>query len=180
MTAQRHRPIAARPARRPAPRLGRVLAKLLSAAPQQQGPSVRELAARWPEIVGVRIARSCRPTRIAGTREDGVLHVDAPGAAAVLIEADAARIISKVNAFLGHNAIGRLSVRRAPFGKAKHASGSAPAGISPKLARAIDESLAPVDDPRLKAALSRLGRAVHGNGRTGSGAASQRKSRIDQ
>lgn len=165
-------PTPGRRARPAPPRASQAAAALLAPLARSLGSGLAEIAANWEAVVGPRRAAASAPTRLS--REGGrcVLHIAARGPAALLIEADAAAILARLNEFCGRPVADRLKVAQT------HAAGSAaktraPAGgpvqprapvalrgLAPSEAAALEERLAGVANPRLKAALRRLGRAA--------------------
>ena len=91
------------PVRRPARPLGHAVMRALAPILKEAGPAPDTLVARWPEIVGARIAAVTEPFRVAKTRTGGVLHLRAPSAAAPMIQHAAAHILQKVNLASGAN-----------------------------------------------------------------------------
>ncbi|MCG8442355.1 MAG: hypothetical protein MI723_11150, partial [Caulobacterales bacterium] len=82
--------------------------------------------------------------------------------AALLIEADAPRILERVNDFCGRTVAGRVSIVRAAAraAPAKETGARSREGVSPSSLRKLDAGLEGVTDPALKTALQRLGREV--------------------
>lgn len=166
-----------RPARRPPPSAGSLILKALARhrksgegpAAQTRGPRGRagsaavhlaQIARHWPDIVGTRIAALSTPERVSGRAGARVLHIIAAGPAGVLLEAESRKILERVNGFCGDRALSRLAVSR---GLARTPAREAPAPavkIAPRAALKIAQTLEPVGDPRLKAALETLGRSV--------------------
>jgi hypothetical protein len=138
----------------------------------QFGSSLGDIAARWTEIVGEKTAKMCTPVKITGRGDSGTLHVAAPGPAALLVEANAQQILQKVNTFCGRDVAKRLAITRAsakPGGAPKQGGGTqakpaakAPAsvGLPPTVKLKLEAELAGIEDPRLKAALMKLGKGA--------------------
>jgi hypothetical protein len=151
----------------PAPRAGRAVAQVVGQFSKRFGAGFGDIAARWNEIVGEKTARMCTPVKLTGRGADGVLHLAAPGPAALLVEADAERILAQVNLYCGRDVAKRLSLTRAPA-RAKAATETAPRphagarGLAPTARLKLEARLADIDDPGLKAALMKLGRATLG------------------
>ena len=124
-----------------------------------------ELAARWPDIVGGKLATLCTPTKISGRGARGVLHLTVKGAGAVLVEAESARILERLNLYCGAPVAHKVVITRAPARSPGTSIGGAAAGLSPSQTLALDEGLEPVEHPRLKAALKRLGRGAFRGGK---------------
>lgn len=152
--------------RKPAPRVAWALRETLSRLKTGQGPSVAELASGWSQIAGERLAPLTKPTRLVNAGAKGVLYIDADGAAAVLVEADAKRILQRASLYCGRDVACRVKVSRAPSGSlAPAVANRVPtAGVSLRQARALEQTLEPIDDPGLKEALRALGRTLIGDG----------------
>ena len=175
-----------RPARRAPPAAGRSLAKLLKALDARHSAGPHVLHARWREIVGETLARRSEPVRVVkprgaaasaalgssgGVTGGGVLEVRVDGPAAALIQHQAPELIARANLVLGADAVSRLRIVQGPVrvAAAARAASSAPAAsgrrlASPPLDAAAEADLAraleAAPDGPLKAALTKLGRAV--------------------
>jgi hypothetical protein len=151
----------------PPPRAGRAVADVVARyAKEFGGASFADVASRWSEIVGERTARMCAPVKLSGRGAHGVLHVAAPGPAALLVEADAERILSLVNRYCGRDVAKRLAITRAPargpLDAPASGGGASRRGLAPTAKLRLEAEMAEFDDPRLKAALLKLGRATLG------------------
>ena len=134
----------------------------------RQGFAARELVTRWATIAGPDIARVAEPLKIQWSPPvDGqpqkpatlVLRVEGPMALEIQHMSDV--ILQRVNRFLGCNAVGKLALRQAPLSQP-------PARKSPKAPNAtvvarVAETLGPIEDDDLRAALARLGAAIKRN-----------------
>jgi hypothetical protein len=160
-----------RPARRPPPAAGRSLAKLLKTLDERFGKGPDGLKARWREIVGENLALRTEPVKLTKPRNGAgaVLELKVDGPAAALIQHQAPEILARVNLFLGPDAVARLritqgAVRRpaavqsaAGAAKTRHKRGQPlDAAVEAELAAEVER----VEDPRLKAALLKLGREI--------------------
>lgn len=119
----------------------------------------RHIARHWAEIVGPRLAALSHAERLSGRGRDGVLHVAAVGAAAVLIEADSARVLERVNASCGRVVAGRVALRPLAATQTARAERAAAVVAPLRAVRKLERALEPVRDPELKSALRELGRA---------------------
>ncbi|MGC1303356.1 MAG: DciA family protein [Caulobacteraceae bacterium] len=157
-----------RPPRRPAPPAGKALTaylKTLDARFGQTASAPTLLIERWREVAGEVLARNSEPLKLVRARKGGeaTLHIRVNGPAAVLIEAQAADILARVNLMLGAGAVGQLRIVQGPV---------KPPTAKPKPARRrtgpldaateaeLEKGLANAPDSALKAALLRLGREV--------------------
>lgn len=127
-----------------------------------------DVLTRWPEVVGEALAGLCHPLKVSYGRTRGLgatLLVATDGARAPEVEMSAPRIIERVNGFYGYRAIARVKVTQAAESLTREGlaapgnSRSAPEPAAPALKRAA-EIAAPVENPELRAALTRLGAYV--------------------
>lgn len=122
------------------------------------------LAADWPGIVGAELAARCRPGKLAfqrGTeRREGTLTLRVEAPFATEVQHLAPQIVERINGYFGYAAIVRLRLQQVPYSprpttKREEESAPEPA-ITPELAARLEA----VEDPELRAALGRLGRAL--------------------
>ncbi|MFM8821398.1 MAG: DUF721 domain-containing protein [Phenylobacterium sp.] len=159
-----------RPARRAAPAAGRSLAPFLKSLDARFGQGPGALQARWPEIVGVDLARRTEPVKVSSPRDGspGVLEIRVSGPVATLIQHRSSEILDRVNLFLGAGAAGRLRVVQGPL-RERQVKAPSLAGRRrpPPLDAAVEADLAleaePARTDRLRRALVALGRSVHRN-----------------
>lgn len=154
-----------RPARRPAPPLGRSLNRTLRELDAKFGQGPGALQARWREVVGAEIARRTEVAKLTRGRNGGPssLEIRVAGPAAAIIQHQAHEILARVNLFLGQDkAVQKLRIVQGPLRQAP-----APAPVR-RLAPPLDAAreaelargLASAADGPLKAALMALGRNV--------------------
>ncbi len=159
-----------RPAPGPPPAAGKALTATIKALDARFGQGAEGLKARWREIVGETLARRTEPIRLVRGRGDGpaALELRVEGPSATLIQHQAPDLLARVNLFLGAGAVDRVRIVQGPLrgkierGREAHAK---PArrheGPLDAAAEAVlVESLNAISDNSLKAALTRLGRAV--------------------
>lgn len=153
-----------RPARRPPPPVGRKLNRLVKALDERFGQGAGGLKARWREIAGEGLFRATEPVRLIQPRGGGAatLEIKVEGPAAALIQHQAPQILARANLFLGKGAVGKLRIVQGPVRRDAPAA-KASARRRPPLDAAREAELAQGlkdADPKLKAALTRLGREV--------------------
>jgi hypothetical protein len=155
-----------RPPLRPPPPAGKSLAPLIRQLDDRFGKGAGALESRWREIVGDRLAAVTRPQKLTKGRggQPGVLELRVAGPAALLVQHQSAEILSRVNLFLGAGAVDRLRIAQGPVkpltqsGKpARPRAAPLPASVE----REIDASVEGAPEG-LRAALAKLGRAIHG------------------
>jgi len=152
--------------------VGRILAPATRRILGRKGLALATLMAHWPEVAGPALSRHCVPIKLAMPRKGnadslgGVLHVKAAsGAVATDLMHRAPLLCERLNATLGYRAVARLQVTQGPLRGSQtrrpaRASALPPAPPSPARIAALDSQLAGIEDPDLRAALERLGRAV--------------------
>ncbi len=159
-----------RPAPGPPPAAGKALTATIKALDARFGQGAEGLKARWREIVGETLARRTEPIRLVRGRGDGpaALELRVEGPSATLIQHQAPDVLARVNLFLGAGAVDRLRIVQGPLrGKLDRArqpraepvrrhEGPLDAAAEAALA----DSLEAIPGESLKAALTRLGRAV--------------------
>jgi len=153
-----------RPARRPAPPLGRSLNRALKEMDAKFGQGPGALQARWREVVGAEIARRTEVVKLTKGRNGGLssLEIRVAGPAAAIIQHQAHEILARVNLFLGAEAVQKLRIVQGPLRQAP-----TPAPVR-RRAQPLDaaqeaelaQGLASAPDGPLKAALLALGRNV--------------------
>lgn len=151
---------------RPPPVAGRGLSKLIRELDEKFGQGPGALQARWREIVGPEIARRTEPVKLTKGRNGAgsSLEIRVAGASAAIIQHQGQEILSRVNLFLGADAVQKLRIVQGPLRQAAAAAAKpAPrrpqpldAAAEAKLAQGLDGA----PDNALKVALMSLGRAV--------------------
>ncbi len=128
------------------------------------------LVQSWEDIVGPRLARGARPEKIQWPRrmhdddpfQPAVLVIACEGAAALHLQHETAEIISRVNAFLGFSAIGRIRFLQKPVGPPPRREKAAPRALSAAEKALLAGSVGNIEDDGLRASLERLGAAILG------------------
>ncbi|MCX7304829.1 MAG: DUF721 domain-containing protein [Hyphomicrobiales bacterium] len=131
------------------------------------------LVQSWEEIAGPRLAQSSRPEKIQWPRrmhdddpfEPAVLVVACEGAAALHLQHETGEIISRVNAYLGFSAIGRIRFVQKPVRPPQTRERPAPRALSQAEKHRLDSTLGRIEDEGLRQSLERLGASVVGSGK---------------
>ncbi|MEM9838349.1 MAG: DUF721 domain-containing protein [Pseudomonadota bacterium] len=120
-----HRPapqdasVRTKPARRPAPRLGRSITPHLRRLAQQSGAMDPRLVEHWAEIAGADLAKLCRPIRIIKRGKIQALEVSVEsGAAAMRVQYAQTTLLSRIRDQLGLPHLTKITFRegKAPRG----------------------------------------------------------------
>ena len=93
-----------------APRaIARSLAKVTRPALEKRGRVFAALVAAWPELAGPRLAGDTALDRLAQPRDGGpgTLHLRVTPVLALEVQHLTPQLIERINAFLGHAAVGR-------------------------------------------------------------------------
>lgn len=136
-----------------------VLPKVTAKALGKRGFAIAAVITDWAEIMGETLAADTVPRRIAfsrGRQGGGILHLSATGAIATELQHLEPRILERINGYFGYQAVTRLVIHHGLRPR------PAPAGAAPTGAPtgSAEDRLAAVEDPALRDALRRLGRAV--------------------
>jgi hypothetical protein len=153
-----------RPPRRPPPPVGRALNRYVKELDAKYGQGVGGLSARWREIVGPEIARRTEPVKLIRGRAGAgsTLEVRVAGPAAAIVQHQAHDILSRVNLFLGPEAVQKLRIVQGPLQRREPPPPSrrrAPP-LDAAQEAALADGLAAAPEGRLKASLMALGRSV--------------------
>ncbi len=136
--------------------LGVALARVAAPIIGKRG-SLARLKAHWTAIAGPEWGEASSPLSLG---RDGVLKLRATPSAALELQHRAPLLIERVNLYLGREAVTRIALVQGFFQPRAPAPLLRPLGEAE--AKALQEKLSGIGDPELRAALARLGVAVHG------------------
>lgn len=131
-----------------------------------RGGSLARLKADWPAVVGPELARTTLPDALLagrGARAGKALRLKVSGAAALEVQHRSGQIVERVNAYFGHKMIDDVRIVQGVV--------SAPPPVpkvprrDPVAEREVASRAAGVQDPDLRAALTRLGARIATNRR---------------
>ncbi len=121
------------------------------------------LAIEWPSIVGAQLAALCVPGKLSfaypSERREGTLTLRVESAFATEAQHLAPLLIERVNGYFGYRAVARLRLQQGPLAP-RGTRAPAPPALSAEDEMALKRRLDQVEDPELRAALGRLGRAL--------------------
>lgn len=132
-----------------------------------QGFASTDILAAWPDIVGARLARYCRPARIEWPRkrrnsaeapDSGTLVVQVESVFAIELQHLAPVVIQRINAHYGWACIGRIVMKQDRVGRP-----GVPARrreVDPGRRGEVAQAVSRIEDAGLRDALDRLGLAV--------------------
>ncbi len=136
----------------------------------RQGFLEADLIDRWEEVAGPSLSQVSLPQKVVfarGETQQGSLHLlVSSGAAALALQHAEPQILERVNAFFGWRAVSRLVLAQGPLARKAAAKAVVRRVLAPADEEALARELERVENPELKAALSRLGKAVFGKPET--------------
>jgi hypothetical protein len=131
------------------------------------------LISDWRAVVGPELAASCWPDRLSfppGKKDGGTLRIRVAGGFATELQHLVPQVLERVNGHFGYRAIDRISILQAPADApaTPRRTTEQPPDRRPEPGRAgdLEAALTGVEDPDIRAALARLGRAMISDGRT--------------
>jgi hypothetical protein len=124
------------------------------------------LFTHWAEIAGAALAASSLPIKLSfphagqkgGAREDGTLTVRCGGPAALELQHLAPSVLERINGHFGYRAVSRLKIEQGDVTRAKPPRALPPLTASEK--GEIERAVGAVDNPEIRATLTRLGNAI--------------------
>lgn len=146
--------------------LAELVGRALDPVTARRGFATAELIAGWAEIVGVRYADCSRPERIVWPRgaankdKPGTLVIAVEGPRALFLQHESDQIVERVNAFLGHGAIGRIKIVQSTVSSPPVVETPEKARLDPGDLAKLHDVLTEIDSPDLRSALDQLGRAI--------------------
>jgi len=129
----------------------------------RRGFALGALLSQWPQIAGERLSDNCQPEKLhfpQGKGDSGTLWVRADGAAALELQHMQPVLIERINMLCGFRAVAALRIVQGPIAPRVRAP-APPRALRPAESRAIEQEVAIITDPELKAALARLGQGIY-------------------
>jgi hypothetical protein len=150
--------------------LAATLPQIAKATLSKHGFDAADVITRWPDIVGPELAAHTAPRKLTfpkGVNAGGTLHVQVAGAAATELQHTEPQVIERINTYFGYRAVARLRLVQGPLPEpARPAPDRAPPPpLDAAEQRALDKSVAGIEDEGLRSALAGLGRAVKAGGK---------------
>ncbi len=154
-----------RPQYRPTPSVNRAVSKVMRPLSKKFGGGLAALEPHWDDIIGSKFAKISRPVAFKGSAKGRQLIIRAPGPAGALIMAAQSQILDRINGFMGPGHVKSIRViqSRMQAGDTPQAPRKKP--LTPSIKRELQSGLDHIEDPDLKAALSKLGESVYGRER---------------
>ena len=140
--------------------LAALLPKLTKSLYRARGFAEAGVLNDWPDIVGRPLADYTAPERLG---PDGALEVRVGGAWALELQHLEPLVLDRIATYFGYRAVTRLVLTQGPLPpRPEPPRKPRPKVLSNAQAEALARDLAMTEDPKLRAALERLGREVLG------------------
>ena len=132
-----------------------------------QGFASTDILAAWPDIVGERLARFCRPSKLEWPKrkrrtddapDSGTLVVRVEGVFAIELQHLAPVVIQRINAHYGWACVGRIVLQQDRVGRSARRPPAAT--VDPARRGEIAPAVSTIEHDGLRDALDRLGLAV--------------------
>lgn len=142
------------------------LPKIAAKAIGKRGFAEAALITEWHRIVGENLAKVSQPEKLSfppGERSKGTLHIRVQGGVGTELQHLEPQVIERINGHFGYGAVARLKLIHAPLRQPPKRRGRLkPKSPPPSAAErgALDKVLSEVEDPEVKLALERLGKAI--------------------
>ncbi len=133
----------------------------------KRGFGEAQLVTQWEAVIGAELAAKLAPERLTfarGERRNGTLRLRVASAFATEAQHLEPVLIERINAFFGYGAVARLVLVQGPPLNALPAR-PVLRTLTPREQQAVENRVAGIADPELRAALARLGTAVAGSRR---------------
>lgn len=154
-----------RPQYRPAPHAGRAVNKIIGPLAKKSGGSTANLRPHWPQIVGDKLARVSKPARYSSGARGRTLVIEAPSAAATLLQSNRTRILARIEAAIGPHNIAHIKIaprrNRAFDNSPQKKYTSAQRGLTPSEQKELDLTLSKLKNKALRPALEKLGKKLY-------------------
>ncbi len=159
MARARLKHMRAKPTRRPPPRLGHDVRKLMRRHAKAGTTSISKLKDNWEALVGEEIAKFCRPEKLTGSKSARTLVLRVHPAAATRIQHDSETIRQRVSVAAG-GTVTKLKLVQGALGPKASRALKKTRALSGEERAALQKDMDRIENPKLRAALLALGEAV--------------------
>ena len=146
--------------------LGETVARVTGPIMSRQGFAGGAIVAEWPAIVGEHMAAQSLPEKVIHSRDRNAggtlrLSVASSGVATELQHLEPL-LLDRINTYFGYRAITRLHFVHRPLPRNTVLPPPRTRPLTPEEERRLADSLAGIEDPKLRQSLEGLGRAILG------------------
>ena len=144
--------------------LAATLARVAGTALRRRGFAEAGLTTEWASIVGAELAAVCLPRKLSfpsrGRRAEGTLTLRVAMGHATTLQHMEPLVIERINGHFGYRAVARLRLQQGPLPRPTPATRRPPPPPDPAADAELKRRTAGIQNPDLRAALERLGRAL--------------------
>ena len=136
--------------------------KVGQAAHKKRGFAQTHIIDHWPDIMGPELAKISIPERYRRGRGNGpsTLQIRVKSGRALEVQHASKQIMERINSYYGFAAVDRLQLIQGPIPTPLKRRSLQPARLSPMAEKCVESLANGAEDPRLKRALTELGRQV--------------------
>lgn len=136
--------------------------KVGQAAHKKRGFAQTHIIDHWPDIMGPELAKISVPERYRRGRSNGpaTLQIRVRSGRALEIQHASKQIIERINSYYGFPAVERLQLIQGPILAPAKRRSIKPAPLTPATEKWVETLASEAENPRLKSALTELGRHV--------------------
>ena len=145
--------------------------EIMKKAYERFGFAYGDVLSRWEEIVGADLAGFTSPARVRwprrrdgdaarGRKAGGTLIIRVDGPSAIEVQHSAPQIMERINGYYGYGAIADIKIVQGPVPRKERRLPPPDPEIGAEAQQELDDRVGPINDPRLKATLARLGRNI--------------------
>ncbi|MEO9971143.1 MAG: DciA family protein [Hyphomonadaceae bacterium] len=159
MARARLKRMRAKPSRRPPPRLGHDVRKLVRKHAKGNATSISKLKDNWESLVGEELAKFCRPEKLTGSKSARTLVLRVVPAAATRIQHESETIRQRVSVTAG-GMVAKLKIVQGPLEQRKISPLARKRALTATERADLQKNSERIENPKLRAALLSLGEAV--------------------
>lgn len=146
--------------------LGETVAKVTAPIMSKQGFASGAIVTEWPAIVGEHMAARSNPEKVIHSRDKnagGTLRLCvASGGVATEFQHLEPLLLDRINTYFGYPAIARLQFVHRPMPHKTAPPPPRPRPLTPEEEQRLADSLAGIEDPKLRQSLQDLARSILG------------------
>jgi len=149
-----------KPAFRPAPPIVDSLRAVIPTNVKADGPTVKALQTRWPEIVGPLLAAHTRPEKRSRGPDGDTLVLRVSPSAGPMVQMQTLALLDRINLFAGGRQFSRIALDSAPLPRNAPRKAAISRPLDACEEAALEARVEPIADQKLRHALLGLGRAM--------------------
>jgi hypothetical protein len=149
-----------KPAFRPAPPIVDAIRAVIPTNVKGDGPTVKALQLRWPEIVGPLLAAHTRPEKRSRGPDGDTLVLRVSPSAGPMVQMQTVALLERINLFSGGRQFSRIALDSAPLPRNVQRKAPIRRALDAFEEAELEAQVEPITDEKLRRALLGLGRAM--------------------